>query len=136
VSEREIRVLRLSEIMQAAERFAPLPDEGTPGWGPWRLDPDALVLICLDEHGYWQYELDLEALHGASRMLDMIAQVAMKTWATHEIIGGLVQALDDVFELQANVVHRTDELTPAVVARLVGSHTYRPEVCIRAEDVS
>jgi hypothetical protein len=53
--------------------------------------------------GYAEYEVDLERCRTAAEILDWIAQVAGKNWATDQILADLVRALDDVFSLQSTV---------------------------------
>jgi hypothetical protein len=70
-------------------------------WGPWVLDGETYVLRNVETpHGY---EVDLERCLDSAQVLDWLAQVAGKTWATPEVLAGLVHALDDVLALQTNL---------------------------------
>ena len=65
-------------------------------WGPWHLINDGQFLVC-DLPGCFsgqQYEIDLKRAKLASQKCDWLAQLAEKTWANREVLGGLVQALD------------------------------------------
>ncbi len=66
-------------------------------WGPWHLNRRNLTL----EHPY--YEVDLERCLSCAETLDIIAQVAGKRWATDEVLGALVRALNDLLRPQANL---------------------------------
>lgn len=101
-------------------------------WGPWRLDPTSLVLFLptpcndTDDHSEgFKYYVPLENCLTSAQVLDWIAQVAGKTWITPPVIAGLVLAIDDVLQLQANLcswgAHKT--ITEADVRRLVARAT-------------
>jgi hypothetical protein len=69
-------------------------------WGPWWYNAHNLTLEC----GTWEcYYVDLERCGSAGQTLDWIFQIAGKNWATAEVIGHLVEALDDLLEPQANL---------------------------------
>ena len=74
---------------------APIPPRwrGTRRWGGWRLDDDHLC--------YGEYCFDLADRTSSATLLDMIMQIAGKTWATDECLAGLVHALDDIFHPQS-----------------------------------
>lgn len=75
-------------------------------WGKWQYDAKRLVLVYRDPRNRnWDYEVDLEECYTASEVLDWIAQLSAKTWATREDIGYLVQALDEILLLQNDIVH-------------------------------
>lgn len=67
-------------------------------WGPWRLNASTYVLELPG-----RYEVDLERCLDSAEVLDYLAQVAGKRWATPPVIAGLVVALDDVLKLQAHL---------------------------------
>lgn len=67
------------------------------GWGPWTLNVGVYTL----EHD--DYEVDLEQCTTSAEVLDWIAQVATKPWATDEVIAGLVRALNDVLAPQEHL---------------------------------
>ena len=65
-------------------------------WGPWHLIGHEQFLAC-DIPGFpgmSRYEIDLKRVKSASQKCDWLAQLAEKTWANREVLGGLVQALD------------------------------------------
>jgi hypothetical protein len=69
------------------------------GWGPWCLSRDYTLNMPGCPQSY--YEIDLERFTSSAEMLDMIMQVAMKTWATDDVLAGLVRALSDTIDPQA-----------------------------------
>ncbi len=78
-------------------------------WGPWVLDIDLYVLRIegvrkpmMDLPGA-DYEVDLELCLTSAEVLDLIMQIAGKTWGTDAVIAGLVRAIDDVLHPQANL---------------------------------
>lgn len=73
----------------------------TPTWGPWLLNPRTFVLVTFVAS--YAYEVDLEDCTTPADVLDWIAQVAGKTWADDATTGGLVRALGDVLDPQANL---------------------------------
>jgi len=71
-------------------------------WGKWRFDARLLDLV-FEENGREQYAIDLKDMNSSAQMMDWIFQVNMKSWATREDIGNLIQALDDLFRPQASL---------------------------------
>ena len=72
-------------------------------YGRWRYDPDRIVLVYVGDEGREEYEVDPEECTSSAKTLDWIAQVSGKTWASREDVGNLVEALDDLLGLQANL---------------------------------
>jgi hypothetical protein len=72
-------------------------------WGPWALDRKRLVLELPQDEWTPLYEVDLERCPTAAAVLDWIAQVQGKGWATPAIVGHLVAALCDLLEPQARL---------------------------------
>ncbi len=66
-------------------------------WGNWKLSTRELVLKYTGEGGY---EVDLEEMTSSANVLDWIAQVSQKAWASAEDVGNFVRAINDIFELQ------------------------------------
>jgi hypothetical protein len=66
-------------------------------WNGWRLDGLELV------YGNDVYPVDLEACTSSAGVLDIIIQVAHKTWANDACLAGLVRALDDILQPQARL---------------------------------
>ena len=73
-------------------------------WGPWEYDPETLVLWCKGIENADEYWIELERCNTPGEVLDWIAQIKGKRWGA-ECVGYLVQALDDILHLQANIVH-------------------------------
>jgi len=88
-------------------------------WGPWEYDPDNLVLWCKGIENADEYWIDLKRCNNAGEVLDWIAQINGKGWGA-ECIGKLVQALDDILHLQANIVHLAPGETFDVRRHLTG----------------
>jgi hypothetical protein len=70
-------------------------------WGPWLLRGCDLHRPYFD--GPQTYYVDLEDCTSSARVLDVIAQVAGKTWADDATLAGLVRALDDLLRPQAHL---------------------------------
>jgi hypothetical protein len=71
-------------------------------WGPWTFDRERLVLD-LTVNGEELYDVDLERCPTAEAVLDWIAQVQGKAWATPEVTGQLVAALCDLLSPQTRL---------------------------------
>jgi len=73
-------------------------------WGNWRFDLRSKLLIISKALGDGPiqdiYEVALDECNFSAQILDWIAQVSNKTWASREDIGYLVMALDDLLGLQ------------------------------------
>ncbi len=68
------------------------------GWGGWIYDWRIHVL----RHTTERYEIDLERCRTSAEILDWISQVQKKGWATPQLVGDMVEALDDLLNFQAN----------------------------------
>ena len=64
-------------------------------WGPWRLEDLFLV------HEPTDYDVSLGRCLSPEAVLDWIVQVAKKSWADHATVGALVEALNDLLDVQA-----------------------------------
>jgi hypothetical protein len=97
------------------------------GWGPWRLCPKTNALVLTDKGGYEAYYVDLNDCLNSAEMLDWIYQVAGKSYASDEVIAGLIRALNDVMMPQASLCSfgQSLEITHQDVALLVGSYAKR-----------
>ena len=73
-------------------------------WGPWTYDAKRLLLICRAKNMNYEYEVALQECTTPGEVLDWIAQINGKSWGV-ECVDYLVQALDDILHLQANIVH-------------------------------
>jgi hypothetical protein len=90
-------------------------------WGRWVLDTERLVLV-LDGEGQvrgdgsgvtvgtpryvafiGKYELDLEQVSDSAGLLDMLFQVARKSWATARVTRDLLSAIESIFRPQRNL---------------------------------
>jgi hypothetical protein len=72
-------------------------------WGPWCLDKGSIDLVLRDDEGREMYWFSLAGLTDSAEVLDCIAQIAMKTWATDVVLASLVRALCDILEPQARL---------------------------------
>ena len=68
----------------------------------WSFDKETLTLGLDDQEGN-SYEIDLTRCNSSAEILDWIAQVSRKTWATETIISSLVKTLDNVLGFQENL---------------------------------
>jgi hypothetical protein len=79
-----------------AEEIARPPYRPVPGdrWGGWRLTD--VRSLALDEglRGRRIYEVDLDRVATSTDALDWLCQVGRKAWATHQIVGDLLRALE------------------------------------------
>jgi hypothetical protein len=89
---RKLKAIALSDI--PACRF-PHRD-----WGGWELSGTWLQYAVKPSY---DYDLDLCCFTSSAAMLDMIMQVASKTWANNDCIAGLVRALQDVLYPQGGL---------------------------------
>jgi hypothetical protein len=73
----------------------------SPKWGGWTLNLlDADVLLVYEPV---LYEVDLGRCKTSAQVLDWICQVASTSWATPEIVGNLVMAINDLLVPQATL---------------------------------
>jgi hypothetical protein len=74
-------------------------------WGHWTLDAKSrsLVITTVNQYGVSSptYSINLESMNSSASVLDWIAQLNEKTWASREDIGNLVKAIDDIFDLHS-----------------------------------
>ena len=77
----------------------PLAERRRYRWGEWQLRPRFGDLFCKR----YYYSIPLDRCLGAAQILDWIAQISHKSWATDAILADLVRALDDIIDLQENV---------------------------------
>lgn len=67
-------------------------------WGDWTLDMDTLVL----GNKKFDYGIYLDECNNSAQILDWIIQVSQKSWATNDVVGELVRALDDILGIQGH----------------------------------
>lgn len=70
-------------------------------WAGWRLEGLALVYPAYPGGGV--YPINIERFTSSAQMLDIIMQVASKSWATNDCIAGLIHALDYLLQPQATL---------------------------------
>ena len=95
----------LRKRSQAQAAVIPLLDrceDMPPDWGPWFKDLGLRALVC-KVPGFpkgTEYVIGLEQCRTPAQKFDWLAQIAEKAWATREVLGGLVQALDETVGLR------------------------------------
>jgi len=89
-------------VRELVELHPPVPLFHSRRWGSWRLDCHRLTLDFAPQ-GVWRYKLDLESLHDSASILDFVFQVHGKIWATPQVTADLLDALHDIFDLQASL---------------------------------
>ena len=92
-------------------------------WGGWKLQGRTYELTYqpfADAPAY-AYPVDLERFTTSAEVLDMIIQMAEKTWATDEVLAGLVRAINDLLRPQATICSggRNKTLPPDRIRTLV-----------------
>jgi len=78
-------------------------------WGSWKYNKRHHMLVGTLGSNYpagATYEIALSRCHTSAQKCDWLAQVAEKTWATSEILGDLVRALDATVGLRPEVGER------------------------------
>jgi hypothetical protein len=82
----------------------------------WRFDRKFLTLTGPEPAGY---EIDLERFNTCASLLDIVMQVAKKTWATNEVLGSLVRSLDVLLDPQAVLCSCGHDKGPIDVRRVI-----------------
>ena len=89
----------------------------------WRYDREDRVVVYTPAGNDppARYDILLEGMTTSAAVLDWIAQVSRKTWATPRVVGDLVRLLDALLDLQANYCSSGYEQnsTPRNVAHLL-----------------
>ena len=70
-------------------------------WGRWNLDPRQLTLE-IEKFGGDLYLIPLMKCNSPVEILDWIVKLRRKPWATRQDISDLVDALDDLLDLEEN----------------------------------
>jgi hypothetical protein len=102
-----------------------------PRWGAWILvrRPTPMLVCRIPGHRAC-YDISLSTCVRAAEVLDWIAQINKKSWATREMVGDLVRAFDDLFHLQAvfcSFGHTRPDIDPIAALRRDGwLETRRP----------
>jgi hypothetical protein len=116
----EERLLTTSADWVWANWTPPTLEELSARWGGWRLEG---LMLCYPAYPAYPglYPVDVERFTTSAQVLDMIMQVAKKRWADDECLAGLVRALNDILEPQANLCSfgSDKKLTRAKIRRLV-----------------
>ena len=74
------------------------------GWGGWKLRKSTYELTYRPyADAVYVYPVDLEQFTTSAQVLDTIIQVAEKTWATDEVLAGLVRAINDLLRPQGTL---------------------------------
>lgn len=71
-------------------------------WGNWTFDPE-LNTLDLTVNGQHYYQLDLDKFTTSAALLDMIFQVAGKTWADASTVRDMLTALGETVDPQATL---------------------------------
>jgi hypothetical protein len=74
-------------------------------WGDWKYEPESMT-IYLDHPEMSkgeEYYVPLEEATTAAQVLDWIAQISKKRWATADVVANLIWALDDLLNLQGSL---------------------------------
>ena len=75
-------------------------------WGPWVEIPGYLECQIPGMRKGLTYEIDLERCITSAQKCDWLAQIAEKSWADRDVLGGLVKALDAIVGLRPRVGER------------------------------
>jgi len=78
-------------------------------WGPWHYSAKYKMLVCQipDFPKHATYEIELDRCKTSAEKCDWLAQIAEKTWGTPEVLGYLVQALDETVGLRPEAGERS-----------------------------
>ncbi len=78
--------------------------------------------LTLTTHaGGYAYALDLERFTTSAQVLDMVAQIAGKKWATDSVLSSLVRELNRLLHLQGNYCGSGVERGPVDVSVILRS---------------
>lgn len=113
----EIRVFTVTDLLETDHVQVGL-DEALKD-NVWRYDREDRVVVYA--HSPVHYDILLDGMTTSAAVLDWIAQVSSKTWATPKVVGDLVRLLDALLDLQANYCSSGYEQssTPRNVAQLL-----------------
>lgn len=78
--------------------------------GPWAFDAESMT-IDLGPDGIY-YWIDLERCQTSAEVLDIIMQVAGKSWATDEVLAHLVRMIDTLLHPQGSLCSFGQEKGP------------------------
>ena len=101
-------MVSVEEIIEEGERLRE-EKRRFPVWGTWQLTKN----LSLELKGDHWYEVDLERCLSSAEILDWIVQIQKKSWVTPKIIYDLIQALDDILDIQGNFCSSGKNLRPS-----------------------
>ena len=84
----------------------------------WHFDPHSLTLIFHSGEEI-QHLVDLRKITSSTCMLDIIFEVSGRSWASKEIVGDLIQALQDLFDPKVTLCGAVRDRPLDPVAHLV-----------------
>src|SRR5688572_29022281 len=87
-------------------------------FGTWTLDPKSRVL---DHNGQPAYQIDLDDITSAARVLDWIFQLVEKDWVNDAEIGDFVRAIRYLFDRGFCGSRRDDPIDIKTALRDIGS---------------
>lgn len=90
----------------------------------WRFNAETRALAYFNEQG-WIYEVDLDRCTTSAQVLDWIAQVSQKRWATDQVLAALSRALDAVLDLQSTLCGCGQERGPIDVPAVLSLNAER-----------
>ena len=82
-------------------------------YGPWKFNSKNLTLT--HENGY---EIDVESWTTSAEVLDWIFQIHSKTWNNADTMQGLILAIEEIIDPQANLCSFGTEQGPIVVSKV------------------
>ncbi len=98
MSLEQLRAIVSEEASRTRELEEQLPGFFTEDFGPWRFDPDDLLLI----HKQGSYIIPLERITSSACLLDWIFQIQKKPWANPVTIISLLIAFRCILDPQKN----------------------------------
>ena len=84
-------------------------------YGPWKFDDKNLTLT----HSHTDYEIDVEEWKTSAEVLDWIFQIQAKSWNDPVTMKGLIDAIEEIINPQANLCSFGTEKGPIVVRKLL-----------------
>ena len=84
-------------------------------WGKWLWNPKdtwiSMKRFYEPMDTEYSYQVDLTRCNNSAQILDWIAQISKKQWTTAADIGYLIEALDDLLDLQGNFCSGGEEIS-------------------------
>jgi hypothetical protein len=105
---------------EAGARWAAVSTHIEPEKREWVLSRKTHELYLGDpQTGGWMYAVNLDECNTSAGVLDWIAQVAEKTWATNDDLANLVRALHDILDFQTSLCGQGKEHGPIDVKKRI-----------------